>query len=345
MKDLIKKILSEQALENISTGCDYFDKKSYDYRWCKSIAEKSLSRNMKIANQAIETYKSDFLAHYNEGLRAQIYDPSHHFFTDRGNLVKETLKKFEATCPKLYNYIVSRMQKFMKSYVILNSKNEYDLLNKLNSNWSAMSLLLTSELPEQYKDLKKYTFKQAQEYYFRQKDNNGITPFEKTMGKWENEQNLDIREKIYNTIRAKTSEGQKIEDEFFEYIKKYVPVEQFAGEYSFLDMIGIDMIIQTPDGNWIPVQVKKYGGACNESEDDPTKLGYRDFMCENWCVSYEKMTWRIKTFKGRNLQKNKSQCKNLPLNMTSFLNVHTHETDVDNEFCVKEPDKLEDINF
>lgn len=346
MKDLIRRILKEEIIGNLSTGCDYFHKKSYDYQWCKYIAEKSLSKNTRIASNAISIFKKEFLSEYKEGLRATKYNKEHPFFTDRRKVVATTLGKFKNTCPKLYNYIIERMKKYSQDFVILNAKGEYDLLNKLNTNWSALALLLTSQLPEKYKDLKEYSFLQAQKYFFQQKDDEGLTPFEKFMGTWEQENSSEIREKIYNTIISKSKEGQNIENEFFEYIKNYVNAEQFAGEYSFLDMIGIDMIIETPEGNWIPVQVKKYAGACNADENSgEEKLSYRDYMCENWCVSYEEKTWRIKTFKGRTMQKNKVQCKNMPLNMTCFLNVHTHETDIENEFCVTDPEKLHDIDF
>lgn len=328
MRDLIKKVLKEQIQAKELTGCDYLDKNSYDYKWCKGIAEKSLRINTVTASNAIKKYKNEFLSQYETGIRSKLYDPAFPFFSERSSTVKDALSKFEGSCPKFHNYIVYRMKEFAKSHVILNAKGEYDLLNKLNTNWSALALLLTLALPDEYKDLKKHTFLEAQQFFFKKiGENDGLTPFERFMGRWEGESMEDVKDKIYSTIRQKSNEGQEIEDEFYEFIKKYVPVKQYAGEYSFMDMIGVDMIIESPEGIWIPVQVKKYSGACLEQSSKDKKLAYRDFMCENWCVSYEKDSWRIKTFKGKTLQKNKEQCKDKPLNMTCFLNIHSHETD------------------
>jgi len=346
MRNIIKKILKEQFKSYELTGCDYFDKKSYDYRWCKAVAEKSLMRNTTIAKRAIEKYKKEILSQHNQGLRAQPYDKEHPFFTDRRSQVIDALDKFKKSCPKFYNYIVERMKHYTTQYVILNSENQYDLLNKLNTNWSALSLLLTLALPEEYKDLKKFTFSEAQRFFFQTLNEDGISPFEKFMGDWESEQKENVRNKIYSTIQSKSREGQDIEDNFYEFISKYVNAIQFSGDYSFMDMIGADMIIETPEGDWIPVQVKKYSGACLASSSDDSRLRYRDYMCENWCVSNEDEMWRIRTFKGPHLQKNKNQCKTKPLNMTCFLNIHTHETDHEADSCVQEKSNdLNQINF
>lgn len=331
MKNLIRKFLREQAESKILTGCNNFDVKSYDYKWCK-MAEASLSRNRIIASNAIRDYKKNFLAEYKTGLRAQIYDKEHKFFSDRREVVIGALKKFESSCPKFYNYVRKRMEDFKKEYVILNAQNEYDLLNKLNSNWTALALILTLGVPEEYKNLRDYSISETQKIFFKNLSEDGFTLFEKFMADWGKENMKEITEKVYSTIIQTSRMGQMIEDEFYDFVKKYVQVEQYGGEYSFMDMIGVDMVILNPENKWIPVQVKKYGGACSEISE--RKENYRQHMCENWCVSYEKKTWVIRTYKGDSLQKSKEQCKTKPLNMTCFLSIDKHETN--HETCEPE---------
>lgn len=326
MRELVRKILREQIIPRELGGCNYFEKNSYDYKWCK-FAEGSLSKNRIIAYKAIQDYKNDFLKNYQTGLRAQVYDKKHKFFSDRRNSVLDAMGKFKKSCPKFYDYIIQKMQNFTKEYVILNAEGEYDLLNKLNTNWSALSVLLTLALPENLKDLKTFSISDAQKKFFRDRNDEGFTMFEKFMNDWGKQQMEGNREKIYKTIIQTSKEGQDIEDEFFNFIREYVPAIQFSGDYSFMDMIGVDILIQEPGGNWIPVQVKKYGGACSEISE--RKNNYRNSMCENWCVSYEKKTWKIRTYIGDNLKKNKEQCKTKPLNMTCFYNIDTHETNHD----------------
>lgn len=341
MRNLIRKVLFEQTEQKILTGCNVFQKDSYDYKWCK-MAEASLSKNRIIAFKAIQDYKKNFLTEFETGLRAQLYDKEHKFFTDRRNVVIDALNKFKESCPKFYNYVVKKMLDFKKEYVILNSQNEYDLLNKLNSNWTAIALILTLGVPEEYKNLRTYSISDAQKWFFRNVGLDGLTLFEKFMGNWGKENMKEITDKVYDTIKQTTKEGQRIEDEFFDFVSKFVNAEQYSGDYSFMDMIGVDMIIENPEGKWVPVQVKKYGGACSEVSD--RKDNYRSFMCENWCVSYEKKVWVIRTYKGDSLQKNKEQCKTKPLNMTCFLNVHSHETN--HETCEPEIPKIDkEIDF
>lgn len=341
MRDLIRRIIREQILPRELTGCNYFDKNSYDYKWCK-FAENSLSKNRIVAYNAIKDYKNDFLKNYQTGLRAQLYDKEHKFFSDRRKSVLDAMEKFKSSCPKFYSYIIDKMTGFTQEYVILNAEGEYDLLNKLNTNWSALSVLLTLALPENYKDLRTFSVSSAQKKFFKERDEDGFTLFERFMNDWEKEQMYEKRDKIYRTIIQTSKDGQDIEDEFFNFIKKYVPSKQFSGDYSFMDMIGVDMIIQEPGGNWIPVQVKKYGGACSEISE--RKNNYRNFMCENWCVSYEKKTWKIRTYIGDNLKKSKEQCKTKPLNMTCFFNIDTHETN--HETCEPEIKNLDrEIDF
>ena len=300
MKRLINRILVEQDLSFVETGCNNFAKTSYDYKWCK-FAENKLNINLRKAANAIERYKREYMSEWKSGLRAVKYDKTMTFFSDRRSDVIDGMKHFKKDCPKLYNYIINRMIKFTESYVILNDEGQYDLLNKLNSNWSALAFLMTKKLPNEYKSI---DWQAATKYFFdRVEPLSGLTPFEKVLSEFHDEKN-ELREKINLTINRTTAEGQKIEDEFFNFVKKFTEVIQYSGDYSFMDMMGIDMVIKGSSGKWVPVQVKKFGSGCSKGLS-------RSEMCENWCVSWEKNDWVIRTFFGDKLIETHVQPKNL----------------------------------
>ena len=149
MRDLIKKILNES--KKTLVGCDFFETNTNDYRWCK-FAENKLMKNTRKVTKALEDYKKEYLSTYETGVRAVKYDKGIDFFSERRDMVIDALGKFKLSCPKLRSYIIEAMTKFTERFVIWDEKQQYDLLNKLNTNYSAAAYMITVELPEKYKD-------------------------------------------------------------------------------------------------------------------------------------------------------------------------------------------------
>lgn len=327
----IKEVLKEQkgSKKNL-VGCDFFPPHTNDHRWCK-FAENKLMRNTKKVKQAMDEYIKNYLSTYTTGIRAVKYDKENEFFSERREMVVDALTKFKSSCPKLRKYVIDRMVKFTEQYVIWNEEKQYDLLNKLNTNYTAAAYMMTSELPEHYKT--NVSFENALEYFFNRTNEDGVTPFEQFMGRIEGENKKEIRDRINQTIAQKTKEGSLIEDKFYEYISEQIGSENvvmYSGDYSFMDMIGIDMLVRNPEGNWVPVQVKKYVGGC----DDTTIKYARQHMCENWCVSNEAKYFNIRVYDGERMAKSKKQCKTTELDQTTFLNVHGNPGQFNpNEFC------------
>jgi hypothetical protein len=327
----ILQILKEHPaqVKNL-VGCDFFESQTYDYKWCK-FAENKLQRNTKKVSDAMSNYVKEFLSSYKSGIRAVKYDKSLPFFSERRDMVVDSLEKFQQSCPKLRKHIIDQMIKFTDKYVIWNEENQYDLLNKLNTNYTAVAFLLTSELPENYKTAE--SFEDAIKYFFETKNDDGVTPFETFMGRIGTENKEIIRDRIYQTIKQKTKEGNIIEDKFYEYMSNQIGggnIIVYSGDYSFMDMIGIDMIVKDPNGVWIPVQVKKWVSGC----DDKTISYARKSMCENWCVSNESKYFNIKVYNGERLEKSKKQCKTTSFDFTTFLNIHGDPgTEKSSEYC------------
>jgi hypothetical protein len=338
----IKQVLQEQKTSNKPlVGCDYFPKHTNDYRWCKN-AENELKKNTRRVTKAMEDYKKNFLSTYEGGIRAVKYNKELEFFSERRKMVIDALKKFELSCPRLKEDIIKKMVKFTEKYVIWNEEQQYDLLNKLNTNYTAAAYMLTIELPEHYKT--NVSFEDALEYFFNQKDDDGLTPFENFMSRIEKVNAEEIRNRVNQTIQYTTDSGNKIEEMFNKYISEQIGSENvlmYSGDYSFMDMIGIDLVIKNPEGKWIPVQVKKNVLGC----DNNTTKSARKNMCENWCVSNESKFWNIKVYNGENLVKSKKQCKTSELDETTFLNVDTNPDDYPHhEFC-QAPDEEDFVGY
>ena len=149
MRDLIKKVLNEAKKPLV--GCDFFENHTSDYRWCK-YAENKLMKNTRKVKKAMDEYTKDFLSTYDTGIRAVKYNKELQFFSERRDMVIDALNKFQSSCPKLKKYVIDTMKKFTEKFVIWNEKQQYDLLNKLNTNYSAAAYMLTIGLPENYKN-------------------------------------------------------------------------------------------------------------------------------------------------------------------------------------------------
>jgi len=328
MRDLIKKHLNEAKKPLV--GCDFFEDHTSDHRWCK-YAENKLMKNTRRIKNAMYDYTKEFLSTYETGLRAVKYNKELQFFSERRDMVIDALEKFNESCPKLRKYVIESMKRFTEHYVIWDEKQQYDLLNKLTTNYTAAAYMLTANLPDYYKT--SVSFNNVLKYFFDDKNDDGLTPFEVFMGKIASENKREIRERINQTITQKTKDGQEIEDRFYEYITEQLggsDVITYSGDYSFMDMIGIDLMVKNPENKWVPIQVKKYAGGC---DDNTIKLA-RNHMCENWCVSNEAKFWNIRVYNGPNLIKIKKQCKTSELDQTTFLNVHgTPNKESQSGFC------------
>ena len=136
----------------------------------------------------IDGVSRDYLSTYTTGIRAVKYDKKLQFFSERRDMVIDALEKFQSSCPKLRKYVIDSMVRFTEKYVIWNEKEQYDLLSKLNTNYSGAAYMLTVGLPEKYKN--SVSYENALKYFFDEKNKDGVTPFESFMGELETKNKL-----------------------------------------------------------------------------------------------------------------------------------------------------------
>jgi hypothetical protein len=317
---VMKSLLYENLNPVFSVGCNNFPKNTEDFKWCLA-AEQFMKSKPKLAKDAVDKYKKEYLSQYGSGIRAVKYDKEMDFFKERRNDVIKAMEIFKVHCPKLYNYIYRRMVEFSNGYVILDENNNYHPLNRLNTNYSALAYIATFFIPQIKKTI---DIEQVLKDYFTEIDNSrGTTEFESSLDKLIFENPENSRDKTTYTLEKTWGSGQDVEDEFDRFLKdekNNLEVYHYSGLYSFMDMIGIDMMIKSPTQIWVPVQVKKSQNDCVKSANDRSyKLQYRENMCENWCVSSENNNWVINTFNGSENFGTFLQPKNKPLDLNFFL--------------------------
>lgn len=312
-------------VDNIESGCNNFPENSYDKLWCQKL-EVDLKKDMSIVKKKWKEFTEQFASQFTTGLRAVKYNKDLNFFLGRRKDAIDAMNNFKEVCNSLYEYMFNRMINFSNSFVVLDENENYHPINRLNTHYTAVAFLMTSFIePELRKQLNS---KLAIDYFFNTKGKHGTTPFESLMDKVFKGDGLgDLLFRLENTLEKTWTGGSTIESEFSKYLGSQmndIKFKLYAGEYSFVDMMGMDLIIISPSGKYIPVQIKETPQYCTGA------YFYQKNMCENWCVSSRGKSWDIKVYDGESRIIDKLQCKTKPLNKEFFL--ENYSGDSENSF-------------
>ncbi len=271
-ESLIESKISETGCNSIPMGLEY--------RFCHSI-ETHLRRKRSLLNfttRKISEYAKEYLSEYKEGIRSMKYEKTLDFFKSRQAMVEVAMDMFNY-CEGIIKYIEDHMKRFIEEHVIIDSDGEWSYLNKLNTNYSALAYLITKLRFDKDNMLDTDTIVRN---FFNYDEKTGISPFinfiDSIKPSVETESNK-IMNQMGETIKATTDYGNKAEEDVKNLLlDEYVDSEiyDFTGNYSFIDMMGIDVAIKK-DGKWIPIQIKSNPKYC---------VGLKNVDgCENWCVS------------------------------------------------------------
>jgi hypothetical protein len=293
------KVLKEQTNEFVRWGCNIFDEGSEQREWCENSIQK-IKLKTKLITNIIENTKKLFTTESFEDLiqNIKIFNKDDEFFSSR-------LQQFEdiksLLCDKAKNSLDEKfISKFSSKSIFIykkEEKEEYSLINKLNTNYSALSYLLTKFREKE--NLAGKPFEEIFEKYF------GLNEKQKNEGKesvfvnflidyFSKKEDADIlMRNVLTTIEATTKKGKKSEKEAYNLlVKKYGEenVIDFSGDYSFVDMLGIDFVVRTPTiKKYIPVQVKTGLEYCFGNGD----------LCENVCMGKDgNGQWVIQLYNG-----------------------------------------------
>lgn len=306
MKDIIRKILREQInrneLENSvrneilqikernpngwNFGCNLFS--GSEKEWCQDTAMREIRKSVrkKEIEHDIYLFSTELKYRKEEGItdRIKFYDENDDFFRENINNLN-SLKEKISDCEvgkesiKLFEKNLNSMFVFVKE---IEDQIQYDELSKLNTNYSALSYLLTLHRRKMIKNDYNPSFDQIFYNYFRHRPYEGGYPeFVRFLIGYidGDDDSYKIMQYVYETIFETTNVGKSSEKEVEDILnnlkenKEIEDLKIFSGDYSFCDFLGVDMMIKF-EGYWFPVQVKtKYDNCYGNAK-----------FCDNLCI-------------------------------------------------------------
>jgi hypothetical protein len=308
MRDLIKKLLREHIADD-RWGCELFMNEN-DFEFCTTSANRLKARNSKQRTQVfrvLDMLKIDIFESYQDLVgKIKSYSTNDEFFSRNDEQIEKLINTVGKSCKSSIPYINQFKEKqSSQSLFVKDNKidgiieKEYDEINKLNSNYTALAYLLTK-----YREGKSEEYRANfgfdlifRDYFLGDVNTLNASPFYIFVRR-HLEGTLDETEKhilnnIYKTIQKTTSIGDKAESEYQEFFSEIgVEFESFIGNFSWVDMMGVDLIFKSrkdPKKDWYPMQIKSKLENCYGN--------YR--FCKNFCVGKsENGNWYINEYYG-----------------------------------------------
>jgi hypothetical protein len=308
---LVKRTIMEETTNNAEIkiwGCNLFPPNSEEREWCQCATSKVDNKKSIIiekVSKVIQILKQDDYSDISEK-KLKYFNNNDPFFKERSEKFKEVRDILNSYCSKTngeYGTIAQFRNKIMRDAVFIekkDDKSEYSLLNKLNSNYTAVAYLLTIHRNRNKLIGKTFDFifndffenseiraNRGQESKFVDFMLNFLT---------DKEDEVEIMREVFKTIQATTDIGLQTETDAYRFlVRKYGPenVINYSGDYSFVDLFGIDFMVKGIEGyedRYIPTQVKTniehlYGNAK---------------VCENVVMAKKNGEWVMILFDGKN---------------------------------------------
>ena len=296
--------LSEQQvliLENTyeAWGCNLFPKNSENREWCDTAKDKIKYNFSKVQDQIdkiADFLKNDVEQSYRE--KVKFYTEGDAFFEDNITNLNKLEEYLSPTCDRAEETIQKFKENIAEKFLFVEKENDkfkYSMLNRLNTNYSALAYLLT-EFRDR-KGLVGQTFDELFNTYFTKTSGVGESFFFNLIINYfsDREEAVKIMEGVFKTIRGTDTIGKHSEEQAQQLLSKHFGEENvkvFSGDYSWPDFLGVDMIVQDDvlGWGWVPVQIKTSLSGCR-----PNKK-----FCKNICLGKKRFSqeWGIKLYDG-----------------------------------------------
>lgn len=306
----MKRILKESTMLLLEQkegdwGCQLFAEGSEDREWCNCAIDKVKSKKIIIQREIDKISELFKLPEYSDlSKNIKYYSKNDEFYKENRENMNKLYKRLKPTCAeKTQKAFDDFKKKLAKQYLFVDQKaykQKYNLINKLNTNYSALSYLLTLYRKDNKDSLYNDSFNKVFEKFFLgsfSEDRISESPFLNLIIKYYGKKGdaTNIMNNVFHTIKSTSKIGETAEREaFMELRKKYKRVDSFSGDFSWVDLMGVDMMIY--DGEWIPVQIK------NNFEDC---VGNHRF-CKNICMGKSRGKWVFEYYNGRDIEKRSS---------------------------------------
>lgn len=309
MKDLIRGVLSEQILSKVRVNPNLYG--------CFLLKDKTEQEFCRAAEKKIKNDKSSIKKQFNEILGLGLSDESiqnkllryerkNSFFLQSRRDLFDFTEKITGSCDTAKISIENEIKDLNKKIVVLfkdKQNSYYHLINRLDTNYTALSYLLTvfrrnsSQKTSDNKLYNEFDIKSEVEKFYNlyfniseiKRDNGENSVFFQQVFNYlgddkKMEESLkDTFEDVLYSIERTRQIGLESEEEGFSYLKNKYPnneIVSYAGDFNFVDMIGVDGVMWSIKSNvWIPIQIKTSILGC--------EYGNKRF-CKNMCIGKNK---------------------------------------------------------
>ena len=257
-----------------SWGCNLFPENTEQKDWCKCTMGRIKTKYALIQSEINKI--ADFLKSQTDlSNTIKFYKEDDPFFSDNLNNLNE-LANLLSSCGKTNKTINEFKKDVAKKFLFVNKEEDkftYSLLNRLNTNYSALAYILTDF--RNRKNFKNSSFDDIFNSYFgTPKDSmsqsyffNLIVNYLSSKESFAHEKSKEIVDNILKTIKGTDDIGKKTEMEAYKYLVKTFGknnVKDFSGDYSWVDFLGVDMLVYDEKG-WVPVQIKTNPNECKSN--------------------------------------------------------------------------------
>jgi len=303
----MKKILNESTMLLLEQregewGCGLFPEGTEDREWCSYSLERIKHKKAAVQKQIDKISELFKLPEYSDlSKNIKRYSQNDSFYKQNKENMNKLYTRLKTDCPDKVKIAFDNFKsKLANQYLFVDKmayKEKYNLINKLNTNYSALAYLLTLYRRDNKANVYNDPFNVVFDKFFvggGREDRMDENPFVNLIINYygRKEGAVDIMKKVFDTIKSTSKIGEDAEREaFIELRKKYKRVDQFSGDFSWVDLMGVDMMIY--DNGWVPVQIKNNFKDC---------VGNHRF-CKNICMGKDNGVWKYEYYEGKNIKR------------------------------------------
>lgn len=338
MRKLIKKILLEQNFTKVRNnpkffGCYLFQ--GVEREFCLAAKNKIEKNKSHIKYQFKEILG---LGLSDEQIKKKLlrYERNNRFFLQSRQDFFDFVNKITGTCETAKTSIENEINNLNDKVVVLfkdNQKEVYHLINRLDTNSIALAYLLTifrknnqDKTPDNQLTNEIVLLTEVEKFYdlyfnvsnYRLEKGENSVFFKQVFNYLGDDVRMeeslkDAFEEALYTIKNTRDMGFKSEKEGFEYLQKKYPtneVKSYAGDFNFVDMIGVDGVMWSKRLNqWIPIQIKSEVSKCHGNFK----------FCKNICIGKNKENkWIENFYEGSTRINDLKLSSNIPSNVDYF---------------------------
>jgi len=209
---------------------------------------------------------------------------------------RDVLQK-SGSCPK----IIEEVNKDIKNLpqkdlvMVVDSENQYSLLNRLDTHYSAKAYLLTNLILKEIKNkdnLNNVNDEKLREVLYHVMDDEFVEEISKFLSETL-DSNKEFHDYFFGSLKSSKDKGNQVENDVFNFLRQKYGNEnviEFSGDFGFVDYFGVDGVVII-NGEAHPIQIstaaKSSPKVFRYSSESCRPLGF--FKDKNKIIKYEEL--------------------------------------------------------